>query len=101
MLLSAETSASAPVSTRVYGETPTGVINGFNTVYTTAVDFVAGSEAVYFNGVRQTEGVGCDYVRSESGGVGTGFDTITLAVAPRNRAGAKPDDKVMIDYDPV
>lgn len=94
-------SVDATTGTRVRDETPTGLINGVNTVYTTAADFVSGSETVYFNGLRQTEGVGCDYVRSESGGVGTGFDTITLAVAPRSRSGGKPDDKIRIDYDPA
>ena len=96
MLLSVSQSTSA----RVHGETPTGLINDANTSFTTAVDFIDGSESVYFNGVRQTEGVGCDYVRSESGGAGTGYDTITFAVAPRSRPGAKPDDSITIDYDP-
>ena len=87
--------------TRTFNEVPTGAINGINTVYTTAVDFVAGTEAVFFNGVRQHPGAGNDYSISESGGVGTGFDTITLAVAPRARPGSKPDDRVTIDYDPA
>lgn len=100
MLLTVSQTATAS-GTRVYGEDLAGLINDVNTVFTTAVDFVAGSEAVYFNGVRQREGVGNDYVRSESGGVGTGFDTITFAAAPRNRPGSKPDDTVTIDYDPV
>ena len=100
MLLVA-TQTSAASSTRVYDEVPTGLINGLNTVFTTSADFTAGSEVVYFNGVRQREGVGCDYVRSESGGVGTGFDTITLAVAPRSRSGSKTDDFITIDYDPA
>ena len=93
-------SVSQSTSNRVTGEVPTGLINDANTSYTTVADFIEGSESVYFNGVRQTEGVGCDYVRSESGGVGTGYDTITFAVAPRSRPGAKPDDSITIDYDP-
>ena len=93
-------SVTQATSIRVYSETPTGLINDANTVFATSQDFIAGSEAVYFNGVRQREGVGCDYVRSESGGIGTGFDTITFAVAPRDRSGSKPDDNVTIDYDP-
>lgn len=88
-------------STRIYGEVLAGTINGVNTVFTTANDFIAGSEAVYFNGVRQREGVGNDFVRSESGGIGSGFDTITFAVPPRSRLGPKPDDIVTIDYDPA
>jgi hypothetical protein len=91
---------SQATGTRTYNESLSGTINDANTVFTSSADFEAGSETVYFNGVRQTEGVGCDYVRSESGGVGTGYDTITLTVSPRNRSGAKPDDAVTIDYDP-
>ena len=98
MLLSVDTSTGV-AATRVYGETPAGLVNGANTVFTTSSDFQPGTEIVYFNGLRQTEGVGCDYVRSESGGVGTGYDTLTFAVAPRARLGGKPDDKITVDYD--
>ena len=98
MLLSVSEATST--GTRVYNEDLTGLVNGINTVFTTAAIFVAGSEAVYFNGVRQREGASNDYVRSES--IPTaGYDTITFAVAPRSRPGAKPDDAVIIDYDPV
>ena len=45
---------------------------------------------LYFNGVRQT--LLDDYTVSESGGVGTGFDTITMLVAP------KPGDHLTADY---
>jgi len=86
---------------RVYNEVLTGLINGVNTVFTTSADFEAGTEAVYFNGLRQHPGVGNDYIISESGGVGTGFDTITFAVAPRARAGSRPDDRVTVDFTPA
>lgn len=86
-------------TTRVRGEVLTGAINGINAIFTTASDFVPASEAVIFNGLRQFEGVSNDYLRSESGGIGTGYDTITFAVVPRNRPGSKPDDSVLIDYD--
>lgn len=95
------TVSQTTTGTRVYGEILTGAVNGTNTVFTTVQDFVDGTDSVYFNGVRQREGIGNDYVRSESGGVGTGFDTITFAVAPKSRPGSKPDDVVSIDYDPV
>ena len=98
MLLSVSEANST--GSRVYNEALTGLVNSTNTVFTTVADFIAGSEAVYFNGVRQTEGVGCDYVRSESGGVGTGYDTITFAEAPRSRLGPRTDDAITIDYDP-
>lgn len=78
--------------TRLYNQPLIGPINGVNVVFTTASDFVAGSEAVYFNGVRQLPGAGNDYTRSESGGPGTGYDTVTFAVAPRS------GDNLMIDF---
>lgn len=65
---------------RIRNETPLGAIDGVNTVYTTASKFLPGSENVLRNGTRQAEGVGFDYVRSESGGSGSGFDTITFTV---------------------
>jgi hypothetical protein len=82
---------------RIFNETPGGVQNGSNLVFTTSVAFEAGTEAVSFNGVRQTEGVGCDYVRSESGGAGTGFDTITFAADTVPFA----VDELLIDFDPA
>ena len=53
-----------------------------------------------FNGVTQREGLQSDYVRSESV-PGAGFDTITFAVAPRNRNPPRVSDFVAISYDPV
>jgi hypothetical protein len=45
---------------------------------------------VYLNGQRLV--LLDDYIVVESGGVGTGFDTVILSVAPR------PRDKVISDY---
>ena len=58
-----------------------GVKNGSNNIFTTPEDFVESGEVkirVYYNGVRLYQGVSNDFVTSESGGAGTGFDTITL-----------------------
>jgi len=66
-------------------------------VFTTALNFSHGSvdtEIVYYNGQRLLEGSGNDYVASESGGVGTGYDTITLEFMPR------PASNWLIDYTP-
>lgn len=79
-----------PGEGQVSNEVPVGLINGANTAYTTAKDFIPGSESVLYNGVHLSEGAGNDYVRSESGGLGTGFDTITLAFAPKASPG-NPD----------
>ncbi|HET6495520.1 MAG TPA: hypothetical protein VFH61_09180 [Thermoleophilia bacterium] len=59
-----------------------GTKNGVNAVFTTPEDFTIDTEQVYYNGIRLKRGVGCDYLTSESGGLGTGYDTITLAYAP-------------------
>lgn len=43
--------------------------------------FIQGGEnviRVYRNGLRQNLGTGSDYTVSESGGAGTGYDTITF-----------------------
>jgi hypothetical protein len=86
---------------RIYNEILTGLINGINTAFTTGVDFIFGTETVYFNGVRQLPGASVDYIASESGGAGTGYDTITFTVAPRGRPGPRIDDVVSVDYDPA
>lgn len=62
-----------------------GAINGINLVFTTTpfkfVNVTGDSILVFLNGQRlyETE----DYTLSESGGVGTGYDTVTLAIPPR------------------
>jgi hypothetical protein len=50
------------------------------------------NEMVYLRGLRLLEGAGNDYVASESGGAGTGYDTLTFSRAPR------VDDNVFVDY---
>lgn len=62
----------------------TGVIDGANMVFTSATVFkhtAALSEIFYINGIRQREGVGNDYVVSESVPA-AGYDTITVEYAP-------------------
>jgi hypothetical protein len=71
-----------------------GLKNGSNTVFTTPDKFVRSpfEEVVYYNGVLQEEGAGNDYIVSESGGAGTGYDTITFSIAPYSW------EKLTIDY---
>ena len=76
-----------------------GAVNGSNQVYTLpnsekAVVADPGVKIkVYYNGQRLHEGGANDYTTSESGGAGTGFDTVTLLfVSPR------PGDIVTADY---
>lgn len=55
-------------------------------VFTATIDFIHNGvvdEAVFYNGQSLLEGSGNDYVASESGGIGTGYDTITLEFIPR------------------
>lgn len=66
-------------------------------VFTVPIDFKHGgvdTEILSYNGQRLIEGSGNDYVASESGGVGTGYDTITLEFTPR------PASNWRIDYTP-
>ena len=76
-----------------------GLINGANMVYTlpnsdTAIVESSGvTIETKYNGQDLVNGVGNDVVLSESGGVGTGFDTITfLNFAP------KAGDVVTVSY---
>lgn len=85
-----------PGEGQVTGETPSGDIDGVNTEFTTAGKFQPGSEKVYYNGDRLRSGVGNDYVTSEGGGFGSGFDTIVLAFAPKAAPGNP--DVLLIDY---
>ena len=93
--------AALSVSNRIYHEAPTGAVDGVNTVFVVAGNYVLNTEAVFFNGQRLDPGIGNDYVRVESGGAGTGFDSIILAIPPRSRPGARPDDILRIDYNPA
>lgn len=79
-----------------WGVTPIGPINNVNKVFTTPTYFDPAMLAVYYNGERMWEGVADDYVISESGGPGTGYDTITMAFAPKAAPGNP--DKIMVDY---
>jgi hypothetical protein len=76
--------------------TPLGLLDQSNQVFTVPfgdkflqnVPFFA--IEVYYNGVLQT--LLWDYTVSESGGSGTGFDTITLAYAPYS------NDSLVVNY---
>lgn len=69
-------------STLISGETPSGVKNGVNLVFTTAQSPMASSVSVYRNGLRERSGVGY----SVSG------STITFTTAPLST------DELVIDY---
>lgn len=70
-----------------------GTKDGVNQTFTTPDIFVEGTLRVFYNGVRLHKGVTHDYTTSESGGIGTGFDTMVFTVsAPLS------DDHVTSDY---
>lgn len=77
-----------------YNIVPTGSIDGVNTVFTTPDFFISTTMRLYKNGRRMAQGTGCDYEISESGGVGTGYDTLTFhaSIAP------KVGDVIIADY---
>jgi len=70
---------------KVYNETPTGVMNGINLIFTTVLDFLPGSSQVYLNGLRLALGAGLDYTE-------TGANQITMGYAPSS------SDVMIIDY---
>jgi len=82
---------------RSYDQPLTGVIDGFNTVFTSTVKWQRDTtikERVYLNGASQKEGSGNDYEATES--IATeGYDIITFSEAPQ------PGDIIIIDFTPV
>jgi hypothetical protein len=63
-------------------------------VFTSAILFQHGgmnTEKLIYNGQELLEGAGNDYIVSESGGAGTGYDTITLGFIPMVGANWKID----------
>jgi hypothetical protein len=72
----------AAIGSRRYGIPLLGDIDGSNQTFTTPDYFTLGSESVFWNGVKRKRGVDDDYIAEESGGPGTGYDTIVVAVAP-------------------
>lgn len=77
-----------------FNEAPDGV----RTSFTTAINFRHGGpdgESVHYSGQRLFEGAANDYIAVESGGVGTGYDTIVMAVPPKSWS------NLLIDYTPA
>ena len=76
-----------------------GVIDGVNQTFTTPSKFIHGvggeNICVYYNGQRLSEGGSDDYTVSESGGPGTGHDTVSLSFAPKSSTGL---DRLTADY---
>jgi hypothetical protein len=66
-------SSNLGATTIVVGETPGGLVNGSNTIYTTSDVFSAGSLQVFKNGIRLTDGGG-DYSTNASN---NGFTMVT------------------------
>jgi len=60
--------------------TPAGLKDGLNLIYSLAEAVLPSTFRLYRNGIRQLEDVAgsCDFTLSESGGVGTGYDRITI-----------------------
>lgn len=67
----------------VWGETPTGAINGANEIFTTALDYRATTTRLYLNGLRQTRGSA--YTEDAP-------NILTLSFAP------EPGDELTVDY---
>lgn len=92
--LQAQVSAGGGVQTGLL----VGTINGVNTVFVLpggAKTNIAADIRPLLNGARLNEGVGNDFVASESGGLGTGFDTVTFLLPP------KVGDILIVDFIPL
>ena len=75
------------------GRSP-GSKNGLNLTYTTPEKFIPGSIQLYRNGSRlMRNGPASDFSVTESGGLGTGYDTITLSAFP-----PKSNENLFSDY---
>lgn len=74
-------------SSKVVGETPTGLVDGVNVAFGISLPFKPATTLFYLNGVRQKLGVSFDYTE------GPGTQTLTATLAPR--AG----DHLLVDYD--
>jgi len=71
-----------------------GPKNGLNLTYTTPEKFIPGSIQLYRNGSRlMRNGPASDFSVTESGGLGTGYDTITLSAFP-----PKSNENLFSDY---
>ncbi len=73
------------VGGRLYEQPLLGARDGNNTDFTTELCFIASgpsAQVLYLNGQRLRAGDGNDYTVGESGGPGTGFNTITLHLQP-------------------
>lgn len=68
----------------IYGETPSGAVDGSNKVFTTSKAYVTGSTRLFKNGARMD--LGSDYTESAA-------STLTLAAAPG------PGSVLLVDYD--
>lgn len=97
-LSSTEAQPAPPGGSRLFQQSVTGVQDGVNLVFTTALKFLASGpsrESFFVNGVLQLQGSGNDYTVSESGGPGTGYDTITMAYPPLSY------DRLCVDFVPA
>ena len=85
---------SVPASKHRYEVPLSGLVDGSNTSFTTPELFRQSppnfSIAVYYNGQRIL--LNDDFTVQESGGVGTGYDTVSTLFTP------KAGDKIWADY---
>jgi hypothetical protein len=79
------TAYSVGTNSTIFDETPSGTVNGTTTLFTAARGYVAGSLAVYINGVKQKRGTHFTETTPASG-------TFTMTDAPLT------GDDIMIDY---
>lgn len=81
---------SQSAAVRTYRATPTGTVNGSNTVFTIAALVLSGTEEVFLNGLLMNAGAGNDYTISYGA-----TTTITFLMAPSNTPFT---DTILVNY---
>jgi hypothetical protein len=71
-----------------------GDTDGANVTFLTPEKFISGTLKVFRNGARLREGVSDDYTIAESGGPGSGLDSVIFNPAAPPKAG----DNLVADY---
>ncbi len=74
-----------------------GLVNGINTIFSTNEKFIYNDNykiIVYKNGCKQR--INDDFYIAESGGIGTGYDTVIFIIPPENNP--VPVDLITADY---
>lgn len=100
LLRPASGGSGALLASKIVGEVPSGLKNGSNDTYFTSVDFLQIAGGEFQIRVRWNDRVltpGDDFIALESGGLGTGYDSIQLLYPTKPVA----KDTILVDFYPA